>query len=151
MIAASALRKRTAAVMVSFGVKGYSVRVGRAATGAWAHCDQTRKEIVLGRELRDCDWVFVNQIILHEVAHAIAGGAGHSREWLKTARAMGYRLGVQVPYNSPIEGEHKWVAVCATGAHSAIRYEKTSEDGESICGMCQDTGGGDVLVFWERL
>jgi hypothetical protein len=70
---------------------------------------------------------------------------------MDVARGMGYRLGVVAPYAERIEGEHKWVAVCETGLHSAIRFEKTAEDGELGCGPCLRDGGGDVGVFWDRL
>lgn len=143
---AKSLRRRAAAVMVDFGVRGYSVRVGRCS-GAWAHCDYTAREIVLDRALMKTDWVFANQIILHEVAHALQGG-GHSREWMRTARAMGYRLGVQVPYDTRY-GRRDWVAVCRTGQHSAIRRER-GHDGK-LCQPCYDSGAGDVEVFYERL
>lgn len=152
MIDSKALKRRACTVMVDLGVRGFSARVGRVPYGVWAHCDYTRRELVFGRSLLRCDWVFANQIILHEVAHAEAGAsAGHSRKWLDVARAMGYRLGVAVPYSEPIAGVHKWVAVCATGQHSAIRFERGAEDGVMGCGKCVEAGAGDVGVFWDRL
>lgn len=151
-IAPVALRRRVASVMVSFGVRGYSVRVGRPKTLTWAHCDYMKRELVFNGQLLDCDWVFVNQIILHEVAHALAGvRAGHGRKWRDTARAMGYRLGAKVPYSNPQRVEHKWAVTCETGLHSAMRHDKTFADGERKCGKCHDDGAGDVLLFWEAL
>lgn len=152
MIDSKALRRRAASVCVDFGVRGFTVRVGAVQRGVWAHCNFAKRELVFGRALLGCDWVFANQIILHEVAHAVAGPkAGHSKKWMDVARGMGYRLGVVAPYAERIEGEHKWVAVCETGLHSAIRFEKTAEDGELGCGPCLRDGGGDVGVFWDRL
>jgi hypothetical protein len=152
VITSKALKRRACAVMVDFGIKGYSARVGRSQRGTWAHCDVTSRELVFSRALLACDWVFINQIILHEAAHALApAGAGHSKKWLDIARGMGYRLGVRVPYSDPIAGEHKWVAVCETGQHSAIRYERAAEDGVLGCGPCMEIGAGDVGVFWDRL
>lgn len=152
MIERAALRRRCAAVMVDFGVKGFTVRVGRSPGTAWAHCDFGKREIVFHPRLLETDWVFANQIILHEVAHALAGKtAGHSKKWMSVARGMGYRLGVVVPKTAPLPGEHKWAAVCQTGLHSAIRYEKTYEDGERSCKPCWDSGAGDVKVFWDKL
>lgn len=148
---AKALKRRAAGVCVDFGVWGYSVRVGSPMAGAWAHCDYERREIVFSRMLLQCDWVFVNQIILHEVAHAVAGQAAkHGKGWMKTARAMGYRLGVRVPYVAVPAG-HKWVARCMTGQHSSIRYERGAADGVLGCRPCMESGGGDVGIVWEEL
>jgi hypothetical protein len=152
VIRSNALKRRACAVMVDFGIRGYTARVGFVKPGTWAHCNPNRKELVFGRALLHCDWVFVNQIILHEAAHAMAGaGAGHSKKWLDTARAMGYRLGAVVPYTERVEGTHKWVAVCETGQHSAIRYERGAEDGVLGCGPCLRSGAGDVGVFFTAL
>jgi predicted SprT family Zn-dependent metalloprotease len=118
----------------------------------WAHCDFVKRELVFNSQLLDCDWVFVNQIILHEVAHALAGvRAGHGKKWRDTAAAMGYRLGAKVPYSNPQRTPHHWAVTCETGLHSAMRHDKTFEDGEKMCGKCHDDGGGEVLLFWERL
>jgi hypothetical protein len=152
VISSKGLRRRAAAVMVDFGVRGYSVRVGAVQRGTWAHCDYTKREIVFGRALLWTDWIFVNQIILHEVAHAIAGtSAGHGPSWMTTARAMGYRLAAKVPYADRVVGVHRWVATCETGMHSAIRYTRAAADGVLGCKPCVESGAGDVGVFWERL
>lgn len=149
---AKSLRRRAAAVMVDFGVRGYTVRVGAVQRGTWAHCDYSKRELVFGRALLSCDWVFANQIVLHEVAHILSGPtAGHSKRWMDTARAMGYRLGAVVPYTERVPGVHRFVAVCETGQHSAIRYRQTAENGELGCKPCLESGAGDVGVNWERL
>lgn len=147
------LRRRAAAVMVDFGLRGgWTVRVGTPAAGAWAHCSFEKRELVFGRALLSSDWIFVNQIILHEVAHALAGAsAGHGRDWLHTARAMGYRLGVAASWEDCGLEVHTWVARCETGQHSALRYERGAADGELGCRPCLDSGAGDVGVLWERL
>lgn len=147
-----ALRRRACAVLVDFGIRGYSVRVGAVARDTWAHCDYTKRELVFSRDLLYCDWIFVNQIILHEAAHALAGAAaGHTKTWLDVAKAMGYRLGATVPYTERVEGTHRFVAYCETGQHSAIRYDQTAKNGELACGPCLRSGAGDVGVLWERL
>lgn len=138
--------------MVDYGVTGYAVRVGRVK-GAWAQCDYRNRELVFDPVLLWCDWVFINQVVLHEVAHVIAGSrSGHNSKWLNTARAMGYRLGPVVPYRDRVIGVHRWVATCATGEHSAIRYERNEDaDVVVLCGKCSESGAGDVEVSWERL
>jgi predicted SprT family Zn-dependent metalloprotease len=151
-IAPAALRKRVAAVMVSFGVKGYTVRVGRSMLNSWAHCNFVKRELVFNANLLDTDWVFVNQIILHEVAHALAGvTAGHGKKWRDTAHAMGYRLGAKVPYSNPQREAYTYAVTCETGLHSAMRHAKTFADGGKLCGKCWEDGAGEVLLFWEAL
>lgn len=138
--------------MLDFGVSGYTARVGRVEPGTWAHCDPNRKELVFGRALLLCDWIFVNQIVLHEVAHALAGPrAGHGKKWRDTAHAMGYTLGVAVAYVDVGLEQHTWVATCQQGLHSALRYERGGADGEIGCGKCVADGLGDVGVLWQRL
>lgn len=148
-ITARAVRRRVAALMIDYGAKGFTVRVGSSDKGTWAHCNYAKKELVMSSKLLMCDWVFIDQIARHEVAHILAGkGAGHSKKWMDTARAMGYRLGVSVPY-VPVYGQHKWVERCETGQHSAIKWER-GQDG-LYCLPCHETGAGLVEVFWERL
>lgn len=150
-ISAGAVKRRARTVLKDYGVRGYTARVGAVQPGVWAHCDFTKREVVLSWTLLDCDWVFINQIILHEVAHAVAGaGAKHGKEWLRAARAMGYRMGARVPY-VPVPRGHKWVAVCETRAHSAMRYERGADDGVLGCKPCLESGAGDVGVLWEML
>lgn len=152
VISSKSLKRRAATVMVDYGVRGYSVRVGAVQRGTWAHCDYTRRELVFGRALLDCDWVFVNQIIIHETAHIVAGqAAGHSKRWMDTARAMGYRLGAVVPYQDRVTGVHRWVAICETRQHSAIRFERGAADGVLGCRPCLESGAGDVGVLFEPL
>lgn len=150
MISRRALCRRVAAIMIDYGVQGYSVRVGRSARGSWAHCDYSKREIVLSPSLCWTDWVFANQIALHEVAHAIAGPhSQHGRKWANTARAMGYRLGAIVPYRERVVGLHRYVITCVTGEHSAIRFEPP-KDG-FMCGPCNTNGAGEVPLRFERL
>lgn len=89
------LRYRTAVLMAQHNVRGFSVRVGHAPT-AWAHCDYRAKEIVLDSVLQLMPDDFVEQAILHELAHALRPKAGHSREWLSAARAIGYTGGIKM-------------------------------------------------------
>lgn len=150
MITRGAVRRRVAALMIDYGLHGFSVRVGRL-NGVWAHCDYAAREIVMNVSLLRTDWVFIDQIARHEVAHGIAGaGAGHSKGWMEVARAMGYRLGAVVPYDKPVRGAiHRWVERCETGMHSAIKFER-GKDGV-YCGPCHESGSGLVLVGWETL
>jgi hypothetical protein len=152
VIRSKSLKRRAATVVVDYGVRGYTVRVGAVEKGTWAHCDYVARELVFSRALLWCDWVFVNQIILHEVAHALAGSkAGHGPTWKATAQGMGYRLGPVVPYADRGLGTHRWVAICETRQHSAIRYSRAAEDGVLGCRPCLEAGAGDVGVLWEAL
>jgi predicted SprT family Zn-dependent metalloprotease len=149
LISGSALKRRVATLMIDFGVKGYTVRIG--GTGkAWALCNYTKKELVFSPTLLWTDWPFANQIAIHEVAHIIAGRhSQHGRKWKQTAEAMGYRLGAVVPYGVRAVAGHQWVSVCETRMHCAMRYERGSD--ELLCRRCWDEGAGEVRVLWEKL
>ena len=149
MITSRAVRIHVARIMVDFGVRGYTVRIGHTGAGVWAHCDYDRRELVFSRAMLRTNWIFVNQIAIHEVAHIIAGkDAHHSMKWLNVARGMGYRHGAKLNPQDCDEG-HEWLAVCETRLHRAVRYERGSDD--LHCGKCLEGGGGEVRVLWEKL
>jgi predicted SprT family Zn-dependent metalloprotease len=102
-------------------------------------------------QLLRCDLVFVNQIILHEVAHALTGPVGHGSQWLKMARALGYELNAKVPYDYPLARGFKYVLMCENLTHSSLRKEKTYESGARNCALCHDAGAGAVPMLWEAL
>lgn len=75
------------------------------------------REIRLSGEYVDHNPVeSVEQTVLHEVAHAIAGyAAGHGPQWLAVARRIGYTGGRQGEANMPSVAKPLWLAECGEG------------------------------------
>jgi len=68
-----------------FDVQNLRRKPGLTSRDLWGGCDPDRKLIVVdwdvGRRFR--------QTVLHEIAHALVGGSGHTEEWLKKAQEIG--------------------------------------------------------------
>lgn len=152
MIPKEALIGHAWAVMKSVKLKGYRPCVTPLIEGRWAETDYSHGVINFSPQLLRCDLVFINQIILHEVAHALAGpSAKHGPRWLRIARLLGYELDVKVPYDYPLARGFKYVLMCESMLHSSLRKEKEYEDGSRTCGLCHDAGAGAVPMLWEAL
>ena len=89
-------------------------------------CDYRTKRISVSRYFADrYDDDEIHQVLLHEVAHALAGPkAGHGPKWKAVANDLGYdgkRL-VDTPISSELA---PWVGECPNG-HQAYRYRRPS-------------------------
>lgn len=110
----------------SFGFDSAKTRAGL--------CNYTSKRITVSRYLaaryEDDE---IHQVLLHEVAHAIAGsGAGHGPRWRAVAKGLGYE-GKRL-HDGAIAGElAPWVGLCP-GGHTHYRYRKPVRD--LSCGRC---------------
>lgn len=73
---------------------GWRIDWDRARHRAGA-CNHNKKSLVFSaRAVSKYDWKEVEQLFLHEAAHALAGpGAKHGRKWIETARELGYKGG----------------------------------------------------------
>lgn len=153
-IKASALRKHVASTMIRFGIKGYKISVSRSVPDdVWAYCQHSPKEVVFSTRLLRMDWVFCQQIVLHELAHAYVGpdATAHGVEWKNVAAAMGYKWGAKVAPVEPMTRVHQWNAYCETGQHAAVKFEREFGDREKRCKKCWDEGNGEAWILWERL
>jgi predicted SprT family Zn-dependent metalloprotease len=111
----------------SFGFDNAKKRAGQ--------CNFTTRRITVSRYLTanasDDD---IHQVLLHEVAHALAGpGAGHSAAWKSTARDIGY-TGSRLYSGGPLADEvAPWVGTCPAG-HTFYRHRRP----KSLmgCGQC---------------
>ena len=124
----------------SFGFDNAKRRAGQ--------CDYTRKRITVSRYLAarfdDDD---VHQILLHEVAHAMAGSkAGHGAKWLATARDLGYVGGRTHTGETAVELE-PWVGTCPAG-HIAYRHRRPTR--AASCVKCAPRYDPRYLFEWQR-
>ena len=77
-------------LMLEYGLMGWRVESDNAVRRFGA-CDYSRRLITFSCELVKLnDQTCVLDVILHEIAHALAGPrAGHGREWKRVARSIG--------------------------------------------------------------
>jgi len=89
----------------------------------------------------------IHQILLHEVAHAMAGSrAGHGATWKRIARELGYE-GSRL-HDGPIADElAPWVGTCPSG-HTHYRYKRPTR--ELSCGVCGRGFSRARLIAWQH-
>lgn len=111
-------------------------------------CNYTHRRISVSRYLAaKFDDDEIHQVLLHEVAHAMAGSAaGHGPRWKKVARDLGYegsRLhdGVIATELAP------WVGVCP-GGHEHFRYRKPVR--ALACGKCTNRFDARHAIRWTQ-
>jgi len=97
-------------------------------------CNYTDKHISVSRYLaaryEDDE---IHQVLLHEVAHAIAGTrAGHGAKWRAVAAELGYE-GKRLHDGAIADELAPWVGTCPAG-HVHYRYRKPTRP--LACGKC---------------
>lgn len=111
-------------------------------------CNYTGRRITVSRYLA-ARWAFdeVEQVLLHELAHALAGHrAGHGPRWLAIARRLGY-TGARVHDGETADELAPWVGVCPKG-HSHYRYR---EPGPPLsCRLCGRGFSPSRVITWSR-
>jgi predicted SprT family Zn-dependent metalloprotease len=89
----------------------------------------------------------VDQAILHEVAHALAGpSARHGPAWRALADGLGYSGHRTIDVPDARAAAH-WGAVCPRG-HEHLRHRRPPAG--SRCGPCARAGENHVLVWTDR-
>lgn len=85
------------------------------------------------------------QVILHEIAHALAGkSAGHGPNWKRQAKAIGYR-GEKFTGKEIAEQTAKWIGECRNG-HRHYRFK--SPKAQLACGYCGKGFNPRYLITW---
>ncbi len=111
-------------------------------------CDYARHRITVSRHLAsrfgDDE---IHQVLLHEVAHALAGPrAGHGAEWKSTATALGY-VGSRLHSGSVAEDLAPWHGNCPAG-HVHYRYRRPTRS--LSCARCSARFDPAALIVWSR-
>ncbi|MEJ3404497.1 SprT-like domain-containing protein [Rathayibacter sp. YIM 133350] len=89
----------------------------------------------------------IHQILLHEVAHAIAGPrAAHGKRWLSVARELGYE-GRRTHDGETADELAPWVGVCPAG-HTHYRYRTPTRT--LSCGLCARRFSSSSVITWSR-
>lgn len=124
----------------SFGFDNAKRRAGQ--------CDYTRRRITVSRYLAaKYDGEEIHQILLHEVAHALAGSrAGHGAQWAAIARRIGY-LGGRLHDGEAANELAPWVGTCPAG-HRHFRHRRPAA--AMSCGLCGRGFSRTRLIDWRR-
>jgi predicted SprT family Zn-dependent metalloprotease len=126
---------------------GWSFAFDSARTRAGL-CRYGEKRISVSRHLSarfdDDD---IHQVLLHEVAHALAGArAGHGPRWRKVAAGLGY-VGERT-HDGPTATElATWVGTCPAG-HTHYRYRKPTRP--LACGRCSRRYDAANRIDWRH-
>lgn len=111
-------------------------------------CNFAEKRITVSRYLasrwEDDD---IHQVLLHEVAHALAGNrAGHGPKWKSIAAGIGYE-GSRVHSGAVADDLAPWVGLCPAG-HRHFRYRRPARP--LACGLCARRFSAAHLIDWKK-
>ncbi|MCU1636242.1 MAG: Phage-related protein [Cryobacterium sp.] len=111
-------------------------------------CNFTQKRITVSRYLAArYDDDEIHQILLHEVAHALAGArAGHGPKWKRVAVDLGYD-GKRTHDGEIAHDLAPWVGTCPAG-HTHYRYRKPTRP--LACAVCGRGFSTAHLITWNR-
>lgn len=111
-------------------------------------CNFTTKRITVSRYLATrFDDDEIHQILLHEVAHALAGPrAGHGPSWKRIAADLGY-VGSRVHHGETADELAPWVGSCPNG-HTLYRYRQPKR--QTSCGVCSRRFEPRFAIVWEH-
>lgn len=124
----------------SFGFDNAKTRAGL--------CNYTNKRISVSKYLaaryEDDE---IHQVLLHEVAHAIAGPrSGHGAKWRSIAKDLGYE-GKRLHDGAIADEFAPWVGTCPTG-HVVYRYRKPTR--VLACGKCSRRFDSRYTIAWVK-
>jgi len=111
-------------------------------------CDYAARRISVSRHLAArYDDAEVHQVLLHEVAHALAGPrAGHGPRWRAVAGELGY-TGGRVHDGEVATELAPWVGTCPVG-HDHYRYRRPTRP--LACGRCARRYDPLNLITWTK-
>jgi predicted SprT family Zn-dependent metalloprotease len=118
------------------------------ATTRLGQCDHRRKRITVSKHLTqkatDDD---VEQVLLHEIAHALAGvSEGHGAKWRSLSQAIGYRGG-RTHHLAPAHELAKWRGQCPAG-HEVIRFRRPATT--TSCAKCNPIFDRNHIIVWSQ-
>jgi predicted SprT family Zn-dependent metalloprotease len=111
-------------------------------------CNYTAKRITVSKYLAArYDDDEIHQVLLHEVAHAMAGTkAGHGAQWRSTAKELGYE-GKRLHDGAIADELAPWVGHCPAG-HVHYRYRRPARP--LACGKCSRRFDSANLITWRE-
>jgi hypothetical protein len=111
-------------------------------------CAYDRKRISVSRLLAGrYDDDEIHQVLLHEVAHALAGAkAGHGPRWKKVATGLGYE-GKRLHSGAIADELAPWVGSCPAG-HVHYRYKRPTR--VVSCAICSKRFDLRFQIEWSK-
>ncbi len=111
-------------------------------------CDYARRRITVSRYLAArFDDDEIHQILLHEIAHALAGHrVAHGAAWKKIARELGY-VGGATHRGETANELAPWVGRCPAG-HVSYRHRRPSRP--TSCAKCSRSYDARYHFEWVR-
>ena len=111
-------------------------------------CDYRTKRISVSRYLAArFDDDEIHQVLLHEIAHALAGHeAGHGAGWKRVARELGY-VGGTTHHGETATELAPWVGRCPAG-HVTYRHRRPSR--ATSCAKCSRSYDPRFQFEWTR-
>jgi len=142
---AQAMALATMARHIDLSVWGFKFDNGKRRAG---QCNYTERVISISKHLVEHHSLDeVQQVVLHEIAHAMVGSeAGHGPIFKKQAAALGYR-GNNFSGREIAASEAPWVGHCQAG-HVHYRYRKPTRP--LGCALCSKTFSRATQIVWQR-
>lgn len=111
-------------------------------------CSYDKKRISVSRLLAArYDDDEIHQVLLHEVAHALAGaGAGHGPRWKKISRDLGYE-GKRLHGGAIADELAPWIGECPNG-HVHYRYKQPTR--VVSCAKCSRRFDTRFQISWQK-
>lgn len=130
-----------------FGQGSWSFGFDRAKRRAGL-CNYTDRRITVSRYLAEkFEDDEIHQVLLHEVAHAVAGPeAGHGREWKRIAAELGY-VGGRTHDGEIAHERAPWIGHCPAG-HEHFRFRRPTR--VTSCGKCSRGFSRAHVIAWEQ-
>lgn len=147
MADAASIRTRADALLSAHLDPGWTFDFDNAKKRAGL-CNYTERRITVSRYL-SARWDLdeVEQVLLHEVAHALAGHrAGHGARWLSVARGLGY-TGARLHDGATASELAPWIGTCSRG-HEHFRYRAPTAP--LSCRLCGPGFSPARLISWQR-
>ncbi len=111
-------------------------------------CNYTDRRITVSRYLAEkFEDDEIHQVLLHEVAHAMAGpAAGHGREWKRIAAEIGY-VGGRTHDGEIAHERARWIGACPAG-HEHFRFRRPTR--VTSCGKCARGFSPAHVIAWRE-
>lgn len=111
-------------------------------------CDHSRHRITVSRHIAArADDDEIHQVLVHEVAHAIAGPrTGHGPRWRAVAADLGY-VGSRLYRGPAADDLAAWVGTCP-GGHRHVRHRRPTRP--VSCALCSRGFDPRFRIEWRR-